>query len=171
MRLRRSLAYSLYLLLRVPKTCVDTRRVEDNLVVLPKALEEAPGSTLAIAVRKRKSQYFAEGSVAVDSAEQAVLKRVDGEDEIRKFVRLVDQHRDTAGGQTFPNAHRPWQLDGDVVAPTVTSKCDRLVLNGVIVAICDETVRDHRSAEKLGGGVLQPGGQRDQARSVRATGQ
>ena len=140
-----------------------SRCVKDYLVVSPKALEEAQGSTLAIAVRKRKSQYFAEGSVAVDRAEQPVLKRVDGEDEIRKFVRLVDQHRDTAGGQTFPNAHRPWQLDGDVVAPTFTGECDRLVLNVAVIAIGNETVRHHCPAEQFDGGVPQPGGQRGEA--------
>ena len=78
-------------------------------------------------------QDFGEGSVPVDRAKQPVLERVDGANKIGKCVRSVNQHGGTAGGQTFPNAHRPWQLDGDVVAPTVTGKCDRLVLNGVIV--------------------------------------
>ena len=91
---------------------VGARRVEDNLVVLPKALEEAQGSTLTIAVRKRKSKYFAEGSVPVDRAEQPVLERVDGANKIGKCVRLVNQHRDATRRQTFPNAHRPWQRMG-----------------------------------------------------------
>ena len=147
------------------------RRVEDDLVVLPKALEEAQRSTLAIAVAERKAKYFAEGSVPVDGAEQAVLERVDGANKIGKCVRPVDQHRDAAGRHTFPNAHRPWQRNGDVIAPTITGECDRLALIGAIIAICDETVRDHRSAEKLDRGVLQPGGQRGQARSVGAAGQ
>ena len=149
----------------------DARCVEDNLVVLPKALEEPQGSTLAIAVRQRKLQYFGEGSVPVDRAEQPVLERVDGANKIGKCVRSVNQHRDATRRQTFPNAHRPWQRNGDVVAPTITGKCDRLVLNGAVIAIGNETVRDHRPAEKLDGGVLQSGGQRGQARSVRAIGQ
>ena len=74
----RSLAYSLCVLLTVPKTCVGARRVKDDLVVLPKALEEPQGSALAIAVLRCKLQNFGEGSVPVDGAEQPVLERVDG---------------------------------------------------------------------------------------------
>ena len=127
--------------------------------------------TLAIAVRKRKSKYFAEGSAPVDRAEQPVLEKVDGANKIGKCVRLVNQHRHATRRQTFPNAHRPWQANRDVVAPAISGKRDRLAVVGPIVAICHETVRDHRSAEKLDSGVLKPGGQRGQARSVRATGQ
>ena len=127
--------------------------------------------TLTIAARKRKSKYFGEGSAPVDGAEQPVLEGVDGANKIGKCVRLVNQHRHATRRQTFPNAHHPWQTNRDLVAPAIAGKRDRLAVVGAIVAICDETVRDHRPAEKLDGGVLQPGGQRSQARSVRATGQ
>ena len=73
-----------------------------------------------------QSQYFAEGSVPVDGAEQPVLERVDGANEIGKYVRLVNQHRHATRRQTFPNAHRPWQANRDVVAPAITGKRDRL---------------------------------------------
>ena len=122
----------------------------------------------AIAARQCKSQYLGQGSLPVDGAEQPVLERVDGENEIGKCVRPVDQHRDAARRQTFPNAYRPWQRNRNVVAPTIADKCDRLALVGAIIAVRDEIVRDHCSAEKLDGGVLQPGGQRGQPRGVRA---
>ncbi len=73
MRRSRSLAYSLCLL-TVPKTCVGARRVKDDLVVLPKALEEPQGSALAVAVLRCKLQNFAEGSFTVDGSEQPVLE-------------------------------------------------------------------------------------------------
>ena len=82
------------------------------------------------------------------------------QNEIGKCVRPVNQHRDATRRQTFPNAHRPWQRNRNVVAPTIAGKGDRLALVGAIVAVRDETVRDHCSAEELDGGVLQPGGQR-----------
>ena len=145
------------------------RRVEDNLVVLPKALEEAQRSTLAIAVRKHKLKYFAKGSVPVDPAEQPVLKRVNGANEIGKCVGPIDQHCNATGGQTFPNAHGPWQCNGDVVGPKITVKRNRLALIGAVIVIRDETVRYHCSTKKLDRGVLLLGGQRSEAQSVRAT--
>ena len=84
----------------------------------------------------------------------ALLKSVDGKNEISKCVRLVNQHRDATRRQTFPNAHRPWQSNRNVVAPTIASKTDRLALVGAIVAVRNETVRDHCSAEKFDGSVL-----------------
>ena len=141
----------------VPKVCVGARCVEDDLVVLPKALEETEGSALAIAVLRRSCRISRECSFPVDGAEQPILKSVDGENEIGKCVRPVDQHRDAARRQAFPNAHRPRQRDGNVVAPTIAGKGDRLALVGAIVAVRDETVRDHRSAEEFDGGVLRPG--------------
>ena len=130
------------------------RCVKDDLVVLPKALKETQGSVFVIAVLRCKLQNFGESSVSVDGAEQPVLKRVDGENEIGKCVRLVNQHRDATRRQTFPNAHRPWQSNRDVVAPTIAGKTDPLALVGAIVAVRNETVRDHCSAEKLDGSVL-----------------
>jgi integrase-like protein len=79
------------------------RCVKDDLVVLPKALEEPQGSAIAVAVPRCKLQNFGQGSVPVDGAEQPVLERVDSANKISKFVRPVYQHRDAA------NAHRPWQ--------------------------------------------------------------
>src|SRR4029077_5430996 len=156
----RSLAYSLCLLLTVPKTCVGARRVEDDLVVLPKALEEPQGSAIAVAILRCKLQNFGQGSVSGDGAEQPVLERVDGANKISKFVRPVYQHRDATRRLTFPNAHRPWPRNRNVVAPTIAGKIDRLAHLGAIVAVGDEVVRNHCSAEELDGGVLQPGGQR-----------
>src|SRR5512132_378327 len=99
----RSLKYSLSLLLTVPMVRGGARCVKDDLVVLPKALEEPQGSAIAIAVPRCKLQKFGRGSVPVDGAEQPVLERVDSANKISKFVRPVYQHRDAA------NAHRPWQ--------------------------------------------------------------
>ena len=69
------------------------------------------GSALAIAVLRCKLQNFGEGPVPVDGAEQPVLERVDGKNEISKCVRLVNQHRDATRRQTLPNAHRPWECE------------------------------------------------------------
>src|SRR5512132_2905479 len=99
----RSLKYSLSLLLTVPMVRGGARCVKDDLVVLPKALEEPQGSAIAVAVPRCKLQNFGRGSVPVDGAEQPVLERVDSANKISKFVRPVYQHRDAA------NAHRPWQ--------------------------------------------------------------
>ena len=137
----RSLEYSLCLLLTVPMVCGGARRVKDDLVVLPKALEEIQGSALAIAVLRCKLQNFGESSVPVDGAEQPVLERSIGENKIRKCVRPVNQHRDATRRQTLPNAHCPWQRNGNVVAPTFAGECDRLAVIGAIIAIGDETVR------------------------------
>ena len=130
------------------------RCVKHDLVILPKALEETQGSGLAISIWQSKSHYVGQGSVPVDGAEQPLLKRVDGENEISKCVRPVNQYRDTARRQTFPNAHRPWQGNRNVVAPFIIDKCDRLALKGTIIPVRDETVRYHCSAEKLDCGVL-----------------
>ena len=98
---------------KFPSRCEDksrgARRVKDDLVVMPKALEEFQGSALVLRHRRRSLQNFGQGSFPVDGAEQPVLERVDGANQIGKCVRPVDQHRDAAGRQTFPNAHRPWQ--------------------------------------------------------------
>ena len=118
------------------------------------------GSAIAVAVLRCKLQNFGQGSIPVDGAEQPVLERVDRANKIGKCVRPVYQHRDATRRQTFPNAHRPWQRNGNVVAPTIAGKVDRLARIGAIVAVGDEAVRDHCSAEELDGGVLQPGGQR-----------
>jgi hypothetical protein len=56
----------------------------------------------------------------------------------------------------FPNAHCPRQANRDVVAPTIADKGDRLALIAAVIAVRDEAVRDHRSAEQFRGGVLQP---------------
>ena len=109
----------------VPKTYVGVQFVKDDLVVLPKALKETQGSMLAITVLRGKLQNFGESSVSVYGAEQSVLERVDGKNEISKCVRLVNQHRDATRRQTFPNAHRPWQSNRNVVAPTIASKTER----------------------------------------------
>ena len=70
-------------------------------------------------------QNFAECLVPIDGAEQSVFKRVNGQDEISKCVRLVNQHRHATRRQTFPNAHRPWQANRDVAAPAIAGKRDR----------------------------------------------
>ena len=49
------LAYSLCLLLMVPRLCGSARCVKDDLVVLPKALEEIQGSALVVTVLDRKA--------------------------------------------------------------------------------------------------------------------
>ena len=113
----RSLTYSLCVLLTVPKTCVGARRVEDDLVVLPKALEEPQGSAIGVAVLRCKLQNFGQGSIPVDGAEQPFLERVDRTNKIAEFVPPVYQHRCATRRQTFPNAHRPRQRNGNVVAP------------------------------------------------------
>ena len=136
----RSLKYSLSLLPTVPMVRGGARCVKDDLVVLPKALEEPQGSAIAVAVLRCKLQNFGQGSVPVDGAEQPVLERVDGANKISKFVRPVYQHRDATRRQTFPNAHRPWQGNRNVVAPTIAGKIDRLALLGAIVAVGDEAV-------------------------------
>jgi hypothetical protein len=124
---------------------------------LPKALEEPQGSAIAVAVLRCELQNFGQSSVPVDGIEQTVLERVDRANKISKLVRPVYQHRDAIRRQTFPNAHRPWQCNGNVVAPAIVDKIDRLALLGPIVAVGDEAVRDHCSAEELDGGVLQLG--------------
>ena len=153
-----SLAYSLCLLLTVPKLCGGARRVKDDLVVLPQALEEIQGSALVVAVLDCKPQNFGERSVPIYGAEQPVLESINGENEIGERVRPVNQHRYATWRQTFPDAHRPRQCNGNVVAPTIASEGDRLTVTGAIVAVRAETVRDHCSAEEFDSGVLQPGG-------------
>ena len=156
MRRPRSLAYSLRILLSVLKVYGGTRSVKDDLVVLPKALEEPQGSAIGVAVLCCKLQNFGERSVPVDGAEQPVLERVDRANKIGKFVRPVYQHRDATRRQTFSNPHRPWQCNGNVVAPSIAIKNDRLARGGAIVTVGDEAVRDHRSAEELDGSMLRP---------------
>src|SRR6266851_8463564 len=162
----RSRKYSLSLLLTVQMVRSGARCVKDDLVVLPKALEEPQDAALAVAVLRRKLQNFGEGSFPVNGAKQPVLERVDRANKIGKFVRPVYQHRDATRRQTFPNAHRPWQCNRNVVAPTIAGKIDRLAHLGAIVAVGDEVVRDHCTAEEFDGGVLQPGGQQGQTRGV-----
>src|SRR5246127_812632 len=155
----RGLNYSLSLLLTVPMVRGGARCVKDDLVVLPKTLEEPQGSAIAVAVLRCKLQNFGQRSVAVDGTEQPVLERVDSANKIGKFVRPVYKHRDATRRQTFPNAHRPWQCNGNVVVPTIAGEIDRLAHLRAIVAVGDEVVRDHCSAEEFDGGVLQPGRQ------------
>src|SRR5271166_3859883 len=92
----------------------DRRCVKDDLVVLPQALEETQGPSLAVTVQPCN---FRQGSLPVDGTKQPVLEGVDREDEISERMLPVDQHPDGPTGQTFPNAHRPWQSDGNVVPP------------------------------------------------------
>ena len=159
MRRSHSLAYSLCLLLTVPKLCGSARRVKDDLVVLPQALEEPQGSALVVAVLDCKPQNFGERSFPIDGAEQLVLESINGENEIGERVRPVNQHRYATRRQTFPNAHRPRQCNGNVVGPTIAGKIDRLAVARAIVPVRDETVRDNCSAEELDGSVLLPWGQ------------
>ena len=77
-------------------------------------------------------------SLAVDGAEQPILGRVDGENEIGKRVRPVDQDRDAARGHPLSNAHRPRQADRHVLPPAIAGKRDRLALAGAIVAVGDQ---------------------------------
>src|ERR1700722_15593022 len=126
MRRPRSLACSLCLLLAVLKLCGGARCVKDDLVVLPKALEEPQGSAIAVAVLPCKLQNFGQGWVPVDGAEQPFLERVDRTNKIGEFVLPVYQHRGATRRQTFPNAHRPRQRNGNVVAPCIAGKVDRL---------------------------------------------
>ena len=135
-----SLAYSLCLLLKVPKTCIGARRVEDDLVVLPKALEEPQGSAIPVAVLRCNLQNFGQGSVPIDGVEQPFLERVDRTNKIGEFVRPVYQHRGATRRQTFPNAHRPRQRNGNVVAPCIAGKVDRLARIGAVVSVRDEAV-------------------------------
>jgi hypothetical protein len=135
-----------------------TRCVKDDLIGLPKALEEPEGSALTVAVLRCESQNFGYRPLAVDGAEQLILESVDGENKIGECMRSIDQHRDAARGQTFPNAYGPWQCNGNVVAPMVVRKVDRFTLIGAIITVRDEAVRDHRSPEQLDGGVLQARG-------------
>ena len=58
--------------------------VKDDLVVLPKALEEPQGSAIAVAVLRCKLQNFGQSSVPVDGAVQPVLERVDRANKISK---------------------------------------------------------------------------------------
>src|SRR5205823_1097719 len=134
-------------------------RVKDDLVVLPKALEEIQSSALVVAALGCKLQNFGERSFPIDGAEQPVLESIDGENEIGERMRPVNQHRHATGRQTFPNAHCPWQRNRNVVTPTIASERDRLAVVRTIVPVRDETVRDYCSAEELDGGVLLPWGQ------------
>ena len=147
------------LLLTVPKPCGGARRVKDDLVVLPQALEEPQGPALAVAVLRGNLQNFGQRSVAIDGAEQPVLESVNGENEIGECVRPVNQHRYAARRQTFPHAHRPWQRNWNVVAPTIAGERDRLAVVRAIVPVRDKTVPDDRSTEEFDGGVLLPGRQ------------
>src|SRR5208282_474964 len=76
------------------------RRVKDDLVIVPKALEETQRSTLVLTRPHRILHNVGQRPLPVNGAKQPVLKRVDGENEIGKGVRPVDQHRDAAGRQT-----------------------------------------------------------------------
>src|SRR5271166_1671643 len=134
--------------------------VKHDLIVLPKTLEEPRRSILAVTVRRSESHDFGEGSLPVNGAKQPVFESVDGQNEVRECVRLIDQHRDAAGRQTLAHAHRPRQRDRNVSAPTIIGECDRLAFAGAVVSVRDEAVRYHRSAENLDGGVLLPRGQR-----------
>src|SRR5216684_185314 len=144
-----SLAYSLCLLLTVPKLCGGARRVKDDLVVLPQALEEIQGSALVVAVLDCKPQNFGERSFPIDGAEQLVLESINGENEIGERVRPVNQHRYATRRQTFPNAHCPWQRNRNVVTPTIANERDRLAVVRAIVPIRNENVCDYCSAEEL----------------------
>ena len=153
-----SLAYSLCLLLTVPKLCGGARCVKDDLVILPKVLEEPQSSALVVAVLDCKPQNFGDRSFPVDGAEQLVLESINGENEIGERMRPINQHRYATRRQTFPNAHCPWQRNRNVVTPTIACERDRLAVGRAIISVCDETVRGHRSAEELDGGMLLPGG-------------
>src|SRR4029077_5188312 len=137
-----ALKYSSSLLPTVPMVRGGARCVKDDLVVLPKALEDPQGSAIAVAVLRCKLQNFGQSSVPVDGAEQPVLERVDRANKIGEFVPPVYQHGDATRRQTFPNAHRPRQRNGNVVAPAIAGKIDRLAHLGAIVAVGDEAVRD-----------------------------
>src|SRR5216684_5579307 len=89
-----NLAYSLCLLLTVPKPCGGARRVKDDLVILPEALEEIQGSALVVAVLDCKPQNFGERSFPIDGTEQPVLESINGENEIGECMCPVNQHRD-----------------------------------------------------------------------------
>src|SRR5580658_4543083 len=65
-----------------PQSLRGARRVEDDLVVVPKALEETHGSTFVLTLPRRKLQNVGQRSLPVNGAEQPVLERVDGENEI-----------------------------------------------------------------------------------------
>ena len=81
----------------VPQRRGDARGIKNDLVVSPQAFEETEDPAFCVARLRRKSQDFRQGSAPVDGAEQPVLEGIDGENEIGKRVRPVDQHRNAAG--------------------------------------------------------------------------
>ena len=96
------------------------RRVEDDLIVLPEPLEEAQRPPLR-RDHQRHRQNLGQRSLAIDSAEQPVFERIDGEHEIGERMRPVDQHGDAARRHTFPNAHRPRHGNGNERAPAIAA--------------------------------------------------
>ena len=71
-----------------------SRCVKNNLVILPEPLEETwfRPAPIVIAAQRHKIQNLRECSFSIDGAEQAVLKRVDRQNEIAEPVRRVYQH-------------------------------------------------------------------------------
>jgi hypothetical protein len=58
------------------------RGVEDDLIVLPESLEEAKRGAATTFVDVQESQDPVERARAVDGAEQSILERIDGADEV-----------------------------------------------------------------------------------------
>src|SRR5262249_31789338 len=65
-----------------------------------------------------------------------------------------DQHTGGPWREPITNTDRIWHPNGHIAEPRVTRKTDRLRSARVVVAVDDDTVANHRAAEKFDGGIL-----------------
>src|ERR1700722_9707706 len=123
-------------------------RVEDDEVVLPEPLEKlapllfADGLTRAI-------QDLGDGALAVDRRKELLLSRVDEERKIGIGVARIDEHGGDAARRAILDGQRPGKPERDETPPGVAVECDGLGFAFTIVAVGDEAVPVHRSAQEF----------------------
>src|SRR5271165_1211034 len=141
-------------------------RVKHDLIVFPELLEE-PADIFLVARLRSDPLDLIDRAVAVDCGEDSLLCRIYGEGEVGVNVGPIDQNGRRTGGHPVADAQGPRQTQRNIGRPGVTVERDRLALANAIVAISDEVVRDHRSAQQLDGGVLQSWRKRAEACGMR----
>src|SRR6202521_3867207 len=84
-------------------------------------------------------------------------------------VGPIDQDGHGTWGRPVPDAQGPRQTQRNVASPGIAVERDRLALARAIIAIGDEVVLGHGSAQQLDRGVLQWQRKRDERRGMASS--
>jgi hypothetical protein len=132
--------------------------VEHDQVVLPESLEKTTRRLIADC-SARAMQNLGDRALAVDRRKQLFLGGVDEEREVGHVAR-IDENSGDAARRAILDGQRPGKPDRDETAPGVTLECDWPGFAFAIVAIGDEAVPVHRSAQEFDRRMLGGRGKR-----------